>query len=141
VPATLTVNNSEVNNNHANGDGGGIANGIPTPGPPPLFGGTVTLNHSQVSGNTAASGGGIFNFRGTVTLSMTSVTSNTPDNCAPPGQRPRLHRLRILPARTPAIFRSESNATGTANTRRSDRTHGSALHSAGYRCWPSPARK
>jgi hypothetical protein len=88
VPTTLTVNNSEVNNNHANGDGGGIANGIPTPGPPPLFGGTVTLNHSQLSGNTAASGGGVFNFRGTVTLSMTSVTSNTPDNCAPPGSLP-----------------------------------------------------
>jgi hypothetical protein len=60
VPTTLTLNNSQVNNNRAGGDGGGIANGIPLPGPMPLIGGTVTLNHSQVTGNN-------------------------PDNCEPPG--------------------------------------------------------
>jgi hypothetical protein len=85
VPTTLTLNNSKVNNNRAGGDGGGIANGIPLPGPMPLIGGALTLNHSQVTGNTAAHGGGIFNNGGTVTLSATSVTGNTPDNCEPPG--------------------------------------------------------
>jgi hypothetical protein len=43
------------------------------------------LNHSQVTGNTAAHGGGIFNSGGTVTLAATSVTGNNPDNCEPPG--------------------------------------------------------
>jgi hypothetical protein len=89
APTTLTLNSSQVNNNHAGGAGGGIANGLPAPGPPPLFGGTVTLNHSQVIGNTAANGGGIFNFtHGTVSLSGTSVTGNTPNNCAPSGSVP-----------------------------------------------------
>ena len=85
APTTLTINNSTVNNNRAGGDGGGIANGIPLPGPMPLPGGALTLNHSQVTGNTAAHGGGIFNNGGTVTLAATSVTGNTPDNCEPPG--------------------------------------------------------
>jgi hypothetical protein len=92
APTTLTLNNSEVNNNSAAGDGGGIANGLPippAPGVPPLFGGTVILNHSQVTGNSAANGGGIFNFtHGVVSLSGTSVTGNTPNNCAPPGSVP-----------------------------------------------------
>jgi hypothetical protein len=87
--AILTLNNSMVNNNTAGGVGGGIANGVPLPGGPiPIVGGPVTLNHSQVTGNTAARGGGIFNFGGTVTLSATSVTGNNPDNCAPPGTVP-----------------------------------------------------
>ena len=85
APTTLTINNSTVNNNRAGGDGGGIANGIPLPGPMPLPGGALTLNHSQVTGNTAAHGGGIFNNGGTVTLAATSVTGNHPDNCEPPG--------------------------------------------------------
>ncbi len=72
----------------AGGDGGGIANGIPLPGPMPLPGGALTLNHSQVTGNTAAHGGGIFNNGGTVTLAKTPVTGNTPDNCEPPGTIP-----------------------------------------------------
>jgi hypothetical protein len=77
-----------VNNNTAGGDGGGIANGIPLPGPMPLLGGQLTLNHSQVTGNTASHGGGIFNNGGTVTLSATSVTGNNPDNCEPPDSIP-----------------------------------------------------
>ena len=85
VPTTLTLNNSVVKNNSAGGDGGGIANGIPLPGPMPLPGGALTLNHSKVTGNTAAHGGGIFNNGGTVTLTASSVTRNTPDNCEPPG--------------------------------------------------------
>ena len=85
VPTTLTLNNSVVKNNRAGGDGGGIANGIPLPGPMPLPGGALTLNHSKVTGNTAAHGGGIFNNGGTVTLAKTSVAGNNPDNCEPPG--------------------------------------------------------
>jgi hypothetical protein len=75
------LNNSQVNDNTAGGNGGGIANGLGAmlPGAP------ITLNHSQVTGNTAAHGGGIFNSGGTVTLAGTSITGNTPDNCAPPG--------------------------------------------------------
>jgi hypothetical protein len=80
---TLTINNSTVNNNRAGGDGGGIANGIPLPGPMPLPGGVLTMNHSQVTVNTAAQGGGIFNNGGTVVLATTSITGNTPDYCAP----------------------------------------------------------
>jgi len=64
------------------------ANGVPLPGPIPIVGGPVTLNHSQVTGNTATRGGGIFNSGGTVTLSATSVTGNNPDNCEPPGTIP-----------------------------------------------------
>ncbi|HEY2125569.1 MAG TPA: hypothetical protein VGH77_00130 [Streptosporangiaceae bacterium] len=85
VGTVLTLNNSKVNNNTAGGDGGGIANGIPLPGPMPLPGGQLTLKHSQVTGNTASHGGGIFNNGGTVALSTTSVTGNSPDNCEPPG--------------------------------------------------------
>jgi hypothetical protein len=54
----------------------------------PLPGGALTLNHSQVTGNTAAHGGAIFNNGGTVTRAKTSVTGNTPDNCEPPGTVP-----------------------------------------------------
>src|SRR6185437_551872 len=39
VSTALTLNNSKVNNNTAGGDGGGIANGVPLPGPMPLIGG------------------------------------------------------------------------------------------------------
>ena len=45
----------------------------------PLNGGPVTLNHSQVTGNTASYGGGIFNNNGTVTLLATSVSGNSPE--------------------------------------------------------------
>jgi hypothetical protein len=73
-----------VNNNSAGGDGGGIANGIPLPGPMPLPGGTLTLHNSQVTGNTAGlTGGGIFNNGGTLTLTNSNVTANTPNNLAP----------------------------------------------------------
>jgi hypothetical protein len=84
----LTLNKSKVDDNTAGGDGGGIANGVPLGGPNPVLGGPVTLNHSQVTGNTATQGGGIFNFGGTVKLSATPVTNNTPNNCAPPGTVP-----------------------------------------------------
>ena len=73
-------------NNAVGGYGGGIANGIPLPGPMPLIGGALTLNRSKVTGNTAGiHGGGIFKNGGPVTLTASTVTRNTPDNCAPPG--------------------------------------------------------
>ena len=86
TPSVLTIVFSRVNGNHAGGFGGGIANGVPLPpGGPPLFGGDVTLRHSQVKHNTAAHGGGIFNNNGTVTLSRSHVIGNHVDNCEPTG--------------------------------------------------------
>ena len=85
APTTLTLINSRVNNNRAGGDGGGIANGIPLPGPMPLVGGALKLVNSQVTGNTAAAGGGIFNNLGTVTLVNALIIGNHPDNCEPTG--------------------------------------------------------
>ena len=85
VPTTLTLINSRVNYNRAGGDGGGIANGIPLPGPMPLVGGALKLVNSQVIGNTAAAGGGIFNNLGTVTLVKALIIGNHPDNCEPTG--------------------------------------------------------
>ena len=85
-PTTLTLINSRVNFNRAGGDGGGIANGAPVPqGAPPLFGGALKLVNSQVIGNTAAAGGGIFNNQGTVTLVNALIIGNHPDNCEPTG--------------------------------------------------------
>ena len=84
TPAVLTIDHSKVNDNSAaNGYGGGIANGVPLPGPHSPPGGDLTVTHSQVTGNTAAHGGGIFNSGGTVTLSGTKVTGNNVDNCEP----------------------------------------------------------
>jgi putative cofactor-binding repeat protein len=48
-----------------------------------LLGGALTLRNSQVTGNSAPRGGGIFNNAGTVTLSNTAVTGNVVDNCEP----------------------------------------------------------
>jgi hypothetical protein len=39
--------------------------------------------HSEVTHNSAAHGGGIFNNGGTVTLMATKVTHNVVDNCEP----------------------------------------------------------
>jgi hypothetical protein len=86
TPDVLTIDHSKVNHNSAAaGYGGGIANGVPTPGPPPLPGGEVTLKHSEVVDNEAAHGGGIFNNQGTVTLQDTRVIRNHVDNCEPIG--------------------------------------------------------
>ena len=65
----MTLNNSPVYNNGQ----GGIVND----------GGTVTLNNSPVSGNTASSEGGGINNAGTVTLNKSPVSGNTPDQCSP----------------------------------------------------------
>jgi len=55
--------------------GGGIANL-----------GTTVLTLGRVVFNQAGDGGGIFNFpNGTVSLRLTLVTFNSPDNCTPQG--------------------------------------------------------
>ena len=61
---TLTVNNSTVSGNTAAGSGGGIRN----------VGLLLTLNNSTVSDNSAVAGGGI---RGGATLKNTIVANNT----------------------------------------------------------------
>jgi hypothetical protein len=84
-PTTLTLIGSVVAFNRAGGDGGGIANGVPLPGPMPLVGGTLKLVNSLVIGNRASAGGGIFNNLGTVTLVHALIIGNHPDNCEPTG--------------------------------------------------------
>lgn len=84
-PTTLTLVNSLVAFNRAGGDGGGIANGVPLPGPMPLIGGALKLVNSLVIGNRAAAGGGIFNHLGTVALVHALIIGNHPDNCEPTG--------------------------------------------------------
>ncbi len=84
--AVLTLNASQVDNNTAGGVGGGIANGVPAAGPMKPIGGPVTLRHTQVTGNTAPEGGGIFNSGGSISLSANStVEDNNTDNCEPAG--------------------------------------------------------
>jgi hypothetical protein len=85
APTTLILINSRVTFNRAGGDGGGIANGVPLPGPMPLVGGALKLVNTVVIGNTAAAGGGIFNHLGTVTLVNALIIANHPDNCEPAG--------------------------------------------------------
>lgn len=51
----------------------------------PLAGGALKLVSSQMIGNTAAAGGGIFNNLGTVTLVKALIIGNHPDNCEPRG--------------------------------------------------------
>ena len=82
----LTINVSQVNNNSASGPGGGIAEfGEGAEGLVP--GNTLALNLSLVAGNTAAGGGGgIFAIPGSpVTLKLTAIIKNHPDNCEPLG--------------------------------------------------------
>jgi hypothetical protein len=99
----LTVTGSQVSANSATGLGGGILEDGVNPddslGQP---GGPLALQLTQVTGNSAGEGGGIFASTGSpVTLSLSQVLSNNPDNCAPPGHHPRLHRLAGSP-RQPA---------------------------------------
>jgi hypothetical protein len=83
----LTITLSQVNGNTATGHGGGIledgVNPNDTLGPP---GGPLTLKLSQVTGNSAGFGGGIYASTGSpVTLTITVIAKNTPDNCEPLG--------------------------------------------------------
>jgi hypothetical protein len=95
VGGDLTVDSSTISDNDANSNGGGIYNratlsivngstigraglgnhaieggGIYT------FGGTITLDGSTVSSNTANKGGGIYTFGGTITLEGSTVSAN-----------------------------------------------------------------
>ncbi|MGA2649522.1 MAG: putative Ig domain-containing protein [Terracidiphilus sp.] len=65
---TLTINNSTISGNSANGEfGGGVSNT-----------GTLTLKNSTVSGNSATTGqgGGIFN-SGTLTVTNSTISGNS----------------------------------------------------------------
>ena len=71
---TLIVSATTLSGNHAFADfpnyGGGIYND---------FGATLTVSGCTLTGNTADAGGGIYN-AGTLTVSNSSFSSNTPDN-------------------------------------------------------------
>jgi hypothetical protein len=74
---TLTLIDSDVTNNRALGQGGGIFNGI---------GITTLVEGSTVTGNTvdapAPSGGGVFNTsNGRLSATGGSITGNAPDQC------------------------------------------------------------
>jgi len=66
---TLTINGSNITGN-ATGGPGAYGGGIATEG-------TLVINDSTISHNTAANGAGIYNQAGTVTLNDTSVRKNT----------------------------------------------------------------
>jgi hypothetical protein len=84
----LTITFSQISGNTASGQGGGIIEAtITSSGPAP--GGALTIKFSQITRNKAAAGGGIFAVPGSpVTLKVTVVAKNIPDNCAPPGAVP-----------------------------------------------------
>ena len=62
---TVTMTNSTLSNNQAT-DGGGIANE-----------GHLSIDSSTFSGNSAFDGGGIFNFYGTVTVNNSTLSGNS----------------------------------------------------------------
>ena len=84
----MTIAFSQISRNTASGQGGGIIEAtIASNGPAP--GGALTIKFSQITRNKAASGGGIFAVPGSpVTLKVTVIAKNIPDNCAPPGAVP-----------------------------------------------------
>jgi len=63
----LTVTNSTVSGNSADGQGGGIS----------MNGGMLTLTNSTVSGNSASLGGGIYVYYSTVAITSSTVSDNT----------------------------------------------------------------
>ncbi len=78
---TLTISDSDILTSFADGNGGGIANGNDLLG----INGTLTLNRTNVQGNSAGSatsgsqfgkGGAIYNERGTVTIADGTYSSN-----------------------------------------------------------------
>jgi hypothetical protein len=78
VGAFLTMNGSTIADNHAAGSGGGVYVGLELP--------QGTFNNSFIVGNSAeVAGGGIsLSEDGSVTLSNTLLTGNTPNNCNDP---------------------------------------------------------
>ncbi len=97
----VTLTRSTLSGNIANSQGGAIYNGI---NPPDAYGGiyfleletvgTITSNGSQVQGNLAAAGGGIFN-NGTLNLNFNTFSGNLINNIE--GQRTGL-RLGNTPS-------------------------------------------
>ncbi|MGA8726660.1 MAG: hypothetical protein WB565_16625 [Acidimicrobiales bacterium] len=86
----LTLNLSTVNGNNASGVGGGIADvGVDAEGGLTAPAGPLTLKLSVVTGNTAGvDGGGIYTVPGAgspVSLFLSLVFRNAPDNCSPVG--------------------------------------------------------
>jgi hypothetical protein len=86
----LTVNLSQVRDNSAGGIGGGILeDGVNPDDSLGRAGGPLTLKASQVTGNTAGEGGGIYASSGSpVALNLALVARNVPDNCFPMGSIP-----------------------------------------------------
>lgn len=82
--AIATITASSIVGNRAANQGGGIANEFTFES----SASSVNVINSVIAGNAASDGGGIFNPDGTVTLSAGAVTSNTPNNCAPPASVP-----------------------------------------------------
>ncbi|HEX6450808.1 MAG TPA: hypothetical protein VF060_15260 [Trebonia sp.] len=81
----LTITFSQISRNTASGQGGGIFEATITSSGP-TAGGPLTLKFSQVTRNQAAQGGGIFAVPGSpVTLIVTVIAKNIPDNCFPAG--------------------------------------------------------
>jgi hypothetical protein len=78
VGAFLTMNGSTIAGNHATGSGGGVYVGLELP--------QGTFNNSFIVGNSAeVAGGGIYlSEDGSVTLSNTVLTGNTPHDCNDP---------------------------------------------------------
>ena len=67
----LIINGSTLSQNIAGGEGGGLSNfGIGTST------GTVTIDNSTISGNQAGDGGGLSNLGGTLTLNHTVISGN-----------------------------------------------------------------
>jgi hypothetical protein len=83
----LTITLSQVNGNTGTGHGGGILeDGVMANDMLGLPGGPLTLKLSQVTGNSAGFGGGIYASTGSpVTLTISLIAKNTPDNCEPLG--------------------------------------------------------
>jgi hypothetical protein len=65
---SLTLTNSTVSGNSADGEGGGIFNEGPSS--------DLTLRNSTVSGNTSKEGGGIYNEADSLTLTNSTVSGN-----------------------------------------------------------------
>jgi hypothetical protein len=78
VGAFLTMNGSTIADNHVTGSGGGVYVGLELP--------QGTFNNSFIVGNSAEVGGGGISLSedGSVTLSNTLITGNTPKNCNDP---------------------------------------------------------
>ncbi|WP_350934395.1 hypothetical protein [Micromonospora mangrovi] len=94
--ATATIADSKIVDNTAGGFGGGIFNGEWLVKVEEGFAegpegrgdnATLTLRDTEIKGNTALNGGGIFNNKGTVTLTKTRVTKNTATDSS------KLHRV------------------------------------------------